>query len=165
MAAGADATIDRCRALFDAMGQKTFLIGPNPSEANVVKLSGNFLIASVLESLGEAFALVRKSGIDPQRFLDVLIGSLFSAPGYRTYAPIIAEARAPADRFKIPPRLKDMRLALAAADAKAVPMPVASLIHDHFLEGVAQGEGDADWASLAQLSARSAGLETRTLAA
>ena len=165
MAAGADATIDRCRALFDAMGQKTFLIGPNPSEANVVKLSGNFLIASVLESLGEAFALVRKSGIDPQRFLDVLIGSLFSAPVYRTYAPMIAEARAPADGFKMSLGLKDMRLALAAADAKAVPMPVASLIHDHFLEGVAQGEGDADWSWLAQLCARSAGLETRTLAA
>jgi 3-hydroxyisobutyrate dehydrogenase-like beta-hydroxyacid dehydrogenase len=165
MAAGADATIDRCRALFDAMGQKTFMIGPNPSEANVVKLSGNFLIASVLESLGEAFALVRKSGIDPQRFLDVLIGSLFSAPVYRTYAPMIAEARVPTDGFKMSLALKDMRLALAAADARAVPMPIASLIHDHFLAGVAQGEGDADWSWLAQLCARSAGLETRNVAA
>jgi 3-hydroxyisobutyrate dehydrogenase-like beta-hydroxyacid dehydrogenase len=165
MAAGADATVDRCRALFDAMGQKTFMIGPNPSEANVVKLSGNFLIASVLESLGEAFALVRKSGIDPQRFLDVLIGSLFSAPVYRTYAPMIAEARVPTDGFKMSLALKDMRLALAAADARAVPMPIASLIHDHFLAGVAQGEGDADWSWLAQLCARSAGLETRNVAA
>jgi 3-hydroxyisobutyrate dehydrogenase-like beta-hydroxyacid dehydrogenase len=42
-----------------------------------------------------------------------------------------------------------------------VPMPVASLVRDHFLEGVAQGEGDADWSGLARLCARSAGLPTR----
>jgi 3-hydroxyisobutyrate dehydrogenase-like beta-hydroxyacid dehydrogenase len=158
VAAGADATIARCQELFGAMGQKTFVIGGKPSEANVVKLTGNFLIASVLESLGEAFALIRKSGIDPHRYLDILTGSLFSAPVYQTYGPIIANQRFPADGFKMSLGLKDIRLALAAADAKMVPMPVASLVRDHFLEGVAQGEGDTDWSGLARLCARHAGL-------
>jgi 3-hydroxyisobutyrate dehydrogenase-like beta-hydroxyacid dehydrogenase len=77
IAAGADATIARCSPLFYAMGQRTIVIGENPADANVTKLTGNFLIASVLESLGEAFALVRKSGIDSRRFLDSLTGTLF----------------------------------------------------------------------------------------
>ena len=158
VAAGADATLARCYPLFDAMGQETFVIGAKPSEANLVKLTGNFLIASVLESLGEAFALVRKSGIDPHRYLNILTNSLFSAPIYRTYGSIIANEKKPADGFKMSLGLKDIRLALAAADATTVPMPVASLVRDHFIEGVAQGEGDADWSGLALLAARRAGL-------
>jgi 3-hydroxyisobutyrate dehydrogenase-like beta-hydroxyacid dehydrogenase len=161
VAAGADATVARCSPLFDAMGQRTFLIGHNPSDANVVKLTGNFLVASVLESLGEAFALVRKSGIDAHRFLDILTGTLFSAPVYQTYGSLIAQEKIPGDGFRMSLALKDMRLALAAADAKTVPMPVASLVRDHLLEGVAQGEGDTDWSALARLCARSAGLQTR----
>jgi 3-hydroxyisobutyrate dehydrogenase-like beta-hydroxyacid dehydrogenase len=158
VAAGADATLGRCQPLFDALGQETFVIGAKPSQANLVKLSGNFLIASVLESLGEAFALVRKSGIDPRRYLNILTGTLFSAPVYRTYGSIIAEDKNPTDGFKMSLGLKDIRLALAAAEARAVPMPVASLVRDHFIEGVAQGQGDADWSGLARLAARRAGL-------
>jgi 3-hydroxyisobutyrate dehydrogenase-like beta-hydroxyacid dehydrogenase len=158
IAAGADAALTRCQPLFDVLGQETFVVGARASMANLVKLSGNFLIASVLESLGEAFALVRKSGIDPQRFLDILTGTLFSAPVYRTYGPIIAAGSVPANGFKTSLALKDMRLALAAADASTVPMPVASLIRDHFIEAVAQGEGNADWSGLARLAARRAGL-------
>jgi 3-hydroxyisobutyrate dehydrogenase-like beta-hydroxyacid dehydrogenase len=134
IAAGADATIARCQPLFDAMGQQTFVISAKPSEANLVKLTGNFLIASMLESLGEAFALVRKSGLDPHRYLNILTSTLLSAPVYRTYGSIIAEDRLPADGFKMSLGLKDMRLALAAADARTVPMPVASLVRDHFIE-------------------------------
>jgi 3-hydroxyisobutyrate dehydrogenase-like beta-hydroxyacid dehydrogenase len=158
IAAGTDATLRRCQPLFDAMGQQTFVIGAKPSDANIVKLTGNFLIASVLESLGEAFALVRKAGIDPHRYLDILTSTLFSAPVYRTYGAIIAEQQNPANGFKMSLGLKDMRLALAAADARVVPMPVASLVRDHFVEAVAQGEGDADWSGLARIAARRAGL-------
>jgi 3-hydroxyisobutyrate dehydrogenase-like beta-hydroxyacid dehydrogenase len=158
VAAGTDALLARCHQLFDAMGQETFVVSAKPSEANLVKLSGNFLIASVLESMGEAFALVRKAGIDPHRYLNILTNSLFSAPVYRTYGAIIAEAKKPTDGFKMSLGLKDIRLALAAADAWSVPMPVASLVRDHFIEGVAQGEGDADWSGLARLAARRAGL-------
>ena len=158
IAAGADPMLKRCHQLFDAMGQETFVVGNRPSEANLVKLSGNFLIASVLKLLGEAFALVRKAGVDPQRYLNILTSTLFSAPVYRTYGSIIADDKKPTDGFKMSLGLKDMRLALAAADALAVPMPVASLVRDHFIEGVAQGEGDADWSGLARLAARRAGL-------
>ena len=158
IAAGADEALRRCQPLFDAMGQKTFDIGQKPSAANLVKLSGNFLIASMIESLGEAFALVRKSGVDPHRYLEILTSTLFSGPVAKTYGTLIAEEKFEPAGFKMALGLKDIRLALAAADAEAVPMPVASLVHDHFLAGVAQGEGDSDWSALARLCARNAGL-------
>jgi 3-hydroxyisobutyrate dehydrogenase-like beta-hydroxyacid dehydrogenase len=123
-----------------------------------VKLSGNFLITSVIESLGEAFALIRKSGIDQHRYLEILTSTLFSAPVYKTYGALIADEKYEPAGFKMSLGLKDVRLALAAADAQAVPMPVASLVHDHFLAGVAQGQGDSDWSALARLAAKNAGL-------
>ena len=158
VAAGDAGAIERCQPLFDAVGQKTFVVGPKPSEANLVKLSGNFLITSVIESLGEAFALIRKAGVDPRLYLDILTSTLFSAPIYRTYGGLIAEEKYEPAGFKMSLGLKDVRLALAAADALAVPMPVASLVRDHFLAGVAQGQGDSDWSGLAGLIARDAGL-------
>jgi 3-hydroxyisobutyrate dehydrogenase-like beta-hydroxyacid dehydrogenase len=158
VAAGADEDIQRRQPLFDAMGQKTFTIGEKQSSANVVKLSGNFLIASVIESLGEAFALIRKSGIDQHRYLEILTSTLFSSPVYKTYGALIADEKYESVGFKMSLGLKDIRLALAAAEAQAVPMPVASLVHDHFVSGVAQGQGDSDWAALARLAAKNAGL-------
>lgn len=156
--AGDDGTIGRCQPLFEILGQRTFPIGETPSLANLVKLSGNFLIASMIESLGEAVALTRKAGIDPHRYIEILTNSLFSAPVYRTYGELIADQKYHPAGFRLSLGLKDMRLALAAADAEAVPMPVASLVHDQFLAGFAQGEGDADWSGLAHIAARNAGL-------
>lgn len=158
IAGGKRLDIERCQPLFDAMGQKTFNVGEHQPAANTIKLSGNFLISSMLESLGEAFALVRKSGIDPHLYLDILTGTLFSAPVYRTYGAIIADEKYEPAGFRLALGLKDIRLALAAAEEKAVPMPVASLIREHYLEEVAIGEGDADWSALARLAARHAGL-------
>jgi 3-hydroxyisobutyrate dehydrogenase-like beta-hydroxyacid dehydrogenase len=158
VAAGAEPAIARCQPLFDAMGQRTFIIGDKPSAANLVKISGNFLLATVIECLGEAFALIRKGGVDPHAYLEVLTSTLFSAPAYKTYGGLIADEQYEPAGFKMTLGLKDLRLALTAADALNVPMPAASLVHDHFLAGVAQGEGDSDWSALARLSARNAGL-------
>jgi 3-hydroxyisobutyrate dehydrogenase-like beta-hydroxyacid dehydrogenase len=156
--AGPEGTLAGCRPLFDAIGQRTFVVGDNPSSANLVKLSGNFLLAAMIECLGEAFALTRKGGIEPHAYLEILTNTLFSAPAYKTYGTMIANQQYEPAGFKMSLGLKDVRLALAAADALATPMPVASLVHDHFLAGVAQGKGDSDWSALARLAATNAGL-------
>ena len=91
-------------------------------------------------------------------YLEILTSTLFSAPAYKTYGTIIADQKYEPAGFKMSLGLKDIRLALAAADALATPMPVASLVHDHFLSGVAQGDGDSDWSALARLAAANAGL-------
>jgi 3-hydroxyisobutyrate dehydrogenase-like beta-hydroxyacid dehydrogenase len=142
------------------MGQKTFILGEDPPAANVVKLSGNFLIVSTLECMGEAFALVRKHGIDPQQYLDILTNSFFSAPFQKNYGGIIAQEKYEPAGFRMRLGLKDVRLILAAADAANVPMPVASVLHDRFLTGISRGLGEKDWSAIAQLEAESAGLNS-----
>jgi 3-hydroxyisobutyrate dehydrogenase-like beta-hydroxyacid dehydrogenase len=157
-AAGPERLLHRCQPIFDAVGQRTFLFGEDPAAANVVKLAGNFMIASVLETLGEAIALLRKSGVEPSRFLEFATSSLFAAPVYKTYGDIIANERYQPAGFKVPLGLKDIRLVLAAAEEATVPMPIAGLVRDHLLTALARGHSESDWSSLAQSVAENAGL-------
>jgi 3-hydroxyisobutyrate dehydrogenase-like beta-hydroxyacid dehydrogenase len=158
VAAGPARQVHLGQPLLDAMGQKTFVVGEEASAANLIKLAGNFMISTVIESLAEACALVRKSGSDPNQLLEVLTGSLFTAPVYRNYGSMIAADNFEPVGFKLPLGLKDNRLVLAAAQEVAVPMPMASLIGDHFIAAMAQGLSEADWAAVARIAYRNAGL-------
>jgi 3-hydroxyisobutyrate dehydrogenase-like beta-hydroxyacid dehydrogenase len=159
VAAGPTEQIQRCQVLFDVMGQKTFVLSEDAPAANLVKLTGNFLISTLIESMAEAVSLVRKSGVDPNKFLDVLTGSLFSAPIYKNYGGMIAANRFEPVGFKLPLGFKDNRLVLAAAEESSVPMPMASLIHDRFVTAIAQGMSEDDWSAIARISFQNAGLE------
>ncbi len=158
IAAGARDSVDKCQPLFDVLGQRTFVVGADPKLANVIKLSGNFMIMSVIEALGEALALTRKYGIDPAFSVDLLTSTLFNAPVYKTYGNLIAREQFDPPGFALRLGFKDVRLALAAAEAASVPMPVASIIHDHALSAVANGMSELDWAALAKVAAQNAGL-------
>jgi len=159
VSAGPAAQIERCRNLFEAMSQKIFMTSEDAPAANLIKLSGNFLITTMIESLAEAFALVRKSGVDPQKFLEVLTQSLFSAPVYKTYGGMIAADKFEPVGFKLPLGFKDNRLVLAAAEEAAVPMPMASLVHDRFVAALALGLANADWSAVARVAYNDAGLK------
>jgi 3-hydroxyisobutyrate dehydrogenase-like beta-hydroxyacid dehydrogenase len=158
VAAGPLQQIERCRGLFDRMGQKTFVVDEQAPAANVVKLTGNFLITTVIESLSEAFALVRKSGLNAEKFLEVMTESLFTAPLYRNYGSMIVSDKFEPAGFKMPLGFKDNRLVLAAAEEVRAPIPMASLIHDRFLEAMALGLSNADWSAISRVSQRNAGL-------
>jgi 3-hydroxyisobutyrate dehydrogenase-like beta-hydroxyacid dehydrogenase len=164
VAGGEPKTVQACQPLFEVLGQRTFVIADEPPKANLVKLSGNFLSAAVIETLGEAFALVNKAGIDRARYLDILTNTLFAAPVYKTYGGIIAEERYAPPGFKANLGFKDIHLALGAAEALQVPMPVASLLRDRFLALLATGAGDLDWSALAALASRDAGEPSSLLA-
>ena len=156
-AAGPAAAIATCQPLFEAIGQRSFNLGESPPAANLVKLSGNFLIASVIESLGEAMALVGKGGVDLHAYLDLLTSTLFSAPVYKTYGGLIAGGVFEPAAFAAPLGQKDIRLALAAAEELRVPMPIASLLRDRFLTLLATGGEALDWSALGKLAARDSG--------
>ena len=158
VAAGEEESIARCQPIFAALGQRTFSLPGAPAAANVVKLSGNFLIAAVIEGLGEAFALVRKAGIDPRTYLDILTSTLFTAPVYKTYGDLIVGEKYDQVGFGAALGVKDIRLTLAAAEAHRAPMPLASLLHDHLLTVLAQGGDAQDWSALGRLAARNARL-------
>jgi 3-hydroxyisobutyrate dehydrogenase-like beta-hydroxyacid dehydrogenase len=151
--------VERARPLFDKIGQRVFPMGDKPESANIAKLGGNMLIATVIESLGEVLALAGKAGIDRAAYLDMLTSTLFSAPIYKTYGTLILEDKFEPAGFAAPLGLKDIRLALAAAEDLRVPLPIASLLRDRFLALLAGGAEDLDWSALARLAARDAGLD------
>lgn len=157
VAGGADDTIRDAAPLFDAIGKQTFTMSGTPSLANLVKLSGNFLIASVIESLGEAMALVGKAGIDRHQYLDLLTSTLFNVPVYKTYGGLIAAEQFEPAGFAAPLGQKDIRLTLAAAEELRVPLPLASLLRDRFLTLMAHGGEALDWSAIGGLAAKDAG--------
>jgi 3-hydroxyisobutyrate dehydrogenase-like beta-hydroxyacid dehydrogenase len=157
VAAGEPAAVEAAAPLFEAMGQKTFVLSETPKAANLVKLSGNFLIASVIESLGEALALVAKGGVDQRQYLEMLTSTLFNAPVYKTYGGLIAGGIFEPAGFAAPLGQKDIRLTLAAAEDLRVPMPLASLLRDRFLTLLAHGGDNLDWSAIGGLAAKDAG--------
>jgi 3-hydroxyisobutyrate dehydrogenase-like beta-hydroxyacid dehydrogenase len=157
VAAGPSELVEFCRPLFDAIGRQTSVAGSEPWQANAVKLCGNFMLASMIEAFGEAFGLLRKAGVDPHVFLEIVNG-LFASPVYGNYGRIIADEQFSPAGFALKLGLKDVRLALETAEECAAPMPLASLIRDHFLSAMAHGQAELDWSSVARVSARNAGL-------
>jgi 3-hydroxyisobutyrate dehydrogenase-like beta-hydroxyacid dehydrogenase len=160
-AAGPKEAVERCMPLFEAIGQKTFYFGDRPASANLVKLSGNFLIASTIEALSEAMALVAKGGLDRHQYLEFLTSTLFAAPAYKTYGGLIADQKFTPPGFAAPLGLKDVRLALAAGEGLRVPLPIASLIRDRFLRLLAGGGESLDWSAISELAREDAGLAQR----
>jgi 3-hydroxyisobutyrate dehydrogenase-like beta-hydroxyacid dehydrogenase len=160
VAAGPAEFVDRCRPLFDAVGRQTFVAGTEPFQANALKLCGNFMIAAMLEGFGEAFATLRKADVLPHTFLEVM-SALFGSPVYSNYGRAIADGKFEPAGFALRLGLKDVRLVLEAAEEFSAPMPLASLIRDHFLSAMAHGQADQDWSSVARVAARNAGIEIR----
>jgi len=157
IAAGPAQSIDRARPLFDAIGRATFIAGLEPWNANLVKLCGNLTIISVIETLGETMAALKKAGVQPAVLMDAL-NELYASPVYKNYGGMIVRNHFEPAGFALKLGLKDVRLVLKAADECGAPLPIASLIHDQLLAAMAEGKGDHDWASLAQIAARNAGV-------
>lgn len=155
LVAGHDAAIARVAPLLDAMGQ-TWRIGDAPAHANVVKLAANFMIASAIETMAEAFALVRGHAVDPRKLFDVVANTSFAAPIYKNYGAQILEERFDPG-FRLVLGLKDVRLALAAGESAHTPLPFASSLRDTLIEAVAAGDGERDWTAIANVARRRAG--------
>jgi len=155
--AGAAADVERCRPLFDSLGQQTFVVGPDPAQANLIKLLGNVMTATALEVLGEIVTVIRKRGLDPAPFIDILTNTMFGGRAHKIYgAKIVAERYAPG--FRLPLALKDVRLALAEADGAGVAMPSVDVVRDRMVTAIARGYADLDWTALGLIAAEEAGL-------
>jgi 3-hydroxyisobutyrate dehydrogenase-like beta-hydroxyacid dehydrogenase len=157
VAAGEASRVEEVSPALDAIGQRTFVVSDQPKAASLVKLTGNFLIASVIEALGEAMALVAKAGVDKHQYLEILTSTLFGAPVYKTYGALIASEQFAPPGFATTLGQKDIRLVLAAAEQLNVPLPIASLLRDRFLTLVANGGADLDWSAVGALAAWEAG--------
>lgn len=159
LSAGEAGAVAKVQPLLELLGAKVWPLGDDPIRANVVKIGGNFLIGAAIESMAEATALTRAHGVSAKDFLDILSSTLFAAPVYKIYGGMIAEDRYEPAGFKLSLGFKDVGLARAAAEAKRVPMPLASVLHDTLLESIARGDGDIDWAGMARVAAARAHLK------
>jgi 3-hydroxyisobutyrate dehydrogenase-like beta-hydroxyacid dehydrogenase len=158
VAAGEAADLQTVSPLLGVIGQRVFHVGDRPSAASLIKLCGNFMILSAIEALGEAMTLAEKGGVAKQQLLEVLTGTLFDSPAYRTYGAILAAEKFRPAGFAAPLGLKDMRLVGQSAEALGVPMPLLSLLRDHLLQTIAQEGEDIDWSGIALAVRRNAGL-------
>jgi 3-hydroxyisobutyrate dehydrogenase-like beta-hydroxyacid dehydrogenase len=157
VAAGNAADVERCRPIFDNLGQQTFVVGTDPGHANLIKLLGNLMTATALEMLGEVVAVARKRGLDPKLFIDFLTSTMFGSRVHKIYGDkIVRQSYAPG--FVMPLVLKDVRLALAEAENAGAPMPSVSVVRDRLITGIARGYAGLDWTALGLIAAEEAGL-------
>jgi 3-hydroxyisobutyrate dehydrogenase-like beta-hydroxyacid dehydrogenase len=153
IAAGDPDQIERARPIFERIGQRIFVAGDDPAAANLIKLAGNAMIATSLEVLGEVMALLRKRGVEAGTFLDIITNTMFGSRVHKIYGGKIVEERYSPPGFAMPLALKDVRLALAEADAAGVPVPSIGIVHDRLLAGLARGYEGLDWSALARVAA------------
>ena len=158
VAAGESSAVERIHPLLDAIGRHTYIAGTEPWHANLIKLNGNFMIACMLETFGEAFATIRKAGMDHHLFHEIM-SELFGSPVYKAYGGAIAANKFEPAGFALRLGLKDIRLGLEAASELEVPMPFASVLRDHFLTALAHGQENMDWSSVGKIPALMAGLK------
>jgi 3-hydroxyisobutyrate dehydrogenase-like beta-hydroxyacid dehydrogenase len=158
VAAGAAADLERCQPILDSLGQRTFVVGVDPQDANLIKLLGNMMSATALEMLGEVVAVLRKRGLDPQPFIDIMTSTMFGGRAHKIYGDKIAKQNY-APGFVLPLVLKDVRLALAEAEKAAAPMPSVGVVRDRLITAIARGYGELDWTALGLIAAEEAGLQ------
>jgi 3-hydroxyisobutyrate dehydrogenase-like beta-hydroxyacid dehydrogenase len=158
IAAGPPVDVDCCRPLFDSLGKRTFVVGAEPSHANLVKLLGNMMTATTLEVLAEVVAVALKRGLDPKAFIDIMTNTMFGGRAHKIYGDKIVR-QSYAAGFVLPLVLKDVRLALAEAESAVAPMPTVEVVRDRLITGIARGYGDLDWTALGLIAAQEAGVQ------
>lgn len=162
LTAGDAAAIRKATPVLEIIGQKTWPFGTVPHKANTAKLAMNFLIVSAIEAMAEATTLAERYELEPKQLMDVITGTLFSAPAYATYGKLILEGTFEPALFKLTLGLKDVRLALSAGEAHGVPLPFASIVRDNFVDAIGHGDGNKDWSAIAEVARRRAGLDNGT---
>jgi 3-hydroxyisobutyrate dehydrogenase-like beta-hydroxyacid dehydrogenase len=159
VASGDTAALQICQPLFDAIGRRTFQAGPDLESAAAAKIANNFVLGCAIESMGEGFALVRKYGVDPAVFYEVMTDSLFNCVAYNVYGKIIRDETYSSVGHIARLGLKDSNLALIAAELAGVPLPSGNIWRDRLVAAIGKGDGDKDWAVMAREQARASGLE------
>jgi 3-hydroxyisobutyrate dehydrogenase-like beta-hydroxyacid dehydrogenase len=154
---GADADIARAAPIFAALGKGTFPMGTAP-KATLAKLLGNFLIVATIESLGEALAVAEKAELDPAKLLALFTGTLFGSPVVQNYGQRVVDAVFEPAGFQLALGLKDVNLALRAAEEVGAPLPLGSLVRDRMLTTLAHGHARYDWSGFVSVIRDAAGL-------
>jgi len=159
VAGGPKDAVAKLAPVFALIGRRTFDAGVKPEGASAVKLANNMVLGCAIEAMAEGFSLIRKYGVEPATFFDVMTDGLFAAPAYKVYGNIIAKELYHQAGFTTALGLKDANLMLAAALAANVPLPSLNVYRDRLIDAVAHGEAELDWSVIARVQARAAGID------
>jgi len=155
--AGDPDAIGRCERLFTAYSLGAVNLGTSHRVANSLKLALNYLVASVIELMGEVFAFGEKSGIDAN-ILELMMATFFNNPAIKDYAERIRARKFDETGFSLIGGLKDLQLIVDAAAAARAPLPMASVVRDRLITAAAHGLGHKDWSAIYEVTRLAAGL-------
>lgn len=137
--------------------------GSDHGAANIVKLCGNFLIASAIESTAEMCAFAESNGVDREEVMSLLSSTIFDCLIYRGYGNRVAGRKHLQDHdhpgFALELGLKDVSLVLDTAFKSGTPMPLGSLLRDRYMSAHNRGRGHLDWSSLGLSASEEAGVD------
>jgi 3-hydroxyisobutyrate dehydrogenase-like beta-hydroxyacid dehydrogenase len=158
VAAGPSQAIEKCEPIFEKLGERFFKVSEDAWKANLIKLCGNFMLASMLEALGETLAVAQKAQLDPATYVELLNSALFKSPVYENYGKRAASGVFTPAGFALRHGLKDVSFFVKAAVELDVPVEIAQKIQGHFREGVTRGLADQDWTAVSKVIAQDAGV-------
>jgi 3-hydroxyisobutyrate dehydrogenase-like beta-hydroxyacid dehydrogenase len=161
MAAGQRQWIADCQPIFDAISSKVHILGDAPSQANVAKVSANYMISAMIQTFGEALTLVTKGGVDANVFYEMVAYDFFKSPVYQKYGKIIVDRNFQSGAFSISMQAKDTKLASDCARQLECPMPFLSVLQDTFLSALARGKGSLDPCAITDVISENAGENQR----
>jgi 3-hydroxyisobutyrate dehydrogenase len=151
LASGPGEAMERCRPVFDAIGSKTVVVGPEPGGGSRMKLVVNSWLLAATSGLAEALTLAEGIGIDPEQFLAAIEGGPLDMP----FAQLKGKSMVSRDfepAFGLAMASKDARLALAAARDGELDLPLLAAIAEKFAAAEDMGLGEQDVAAIYEVS-------------
>jgi len=152
--AGKPEWLERCRPVMDAYANRIIPMGEDPAIAMSMKLVGNFMVASLIELIGEAYVFAECRGVDPS-----ILTGMFKQymPAAGEYVDRICARDFGRAGFTLDGGTKDVTLILQAAAEVHAPLSYASVIRDKCLAAQARGMGQMDWSVMTETSRIDAG--------
>lgn len=152
--AGKPEWLERCRPVMDAYANRIIPMGEDPAIAMSMKLVGNFMVASLIELIGEAYVFAECRGVDPS-----IITNMFKQfiPAAGEYVDRIGTRDFGRAGFTLDGGTKDITLILQAAAEVHAPLSYASVVRDKCLAAQARGMGQLDWSVMTETSRFDAG--------
>jgi 3-hydroxyisobutyrate dehydrogenase len=149
LAAGPVEERPKVAPVFDAVGARTVWTGEDGAEAGAtrLKLVANSWVLAATAATGEALALSKALGVDPQRFFELIAGGPLDMGYLHAKADLVLGDRLTPPQFAVATAAKDARLIVAAGEANGVRLDVAAASAARLERAAAQGHADEDMAA------------------
>ena len=156
MVGGSDEGFEKARPILEKMG-KTVIHAGGPGAGQAAKICNNMLLGATMAATCEAFVLAQKLGLDPQTFFDISSKASGQSWSMTSYCPVPGVGPdTPADRdyqggFATALMLKDLKLAMEAAQEAGAYTPMGGEAAELYQRFVDRGGADKDFSALIKM--------------